>query len=164
MLYKQHQGCDSILYANPCVLLFYWFRTETLHFKRLQRRRSCDQPFYIIAYWHFLLAHELANLLSSLMGRSLVFSQDGYLGYHSNRDWIRKQPLKFMTMQHTLYTYCTADRSGGVVVLSFLQATHILKTSHPGGTQIWVRQGCAAPALKPIPIFKGDFGQKGTHF
>ena len=32
----------------------------------------------------------------------------------------------------------------------------------PGGdTQIWVGQGCAARASKPIPIFKGDFGQKG---
>ena len=32
---------------------------------------------------------------------------------------------------------------------------------YPGGTQIWVGQGCAARASKPIPIFKGDFGQKG---
>ena len=30
----------------------------------------------------------------------------------------------------------------------------------PRGTQIWVGQGCAARASKPIPIFKGDFGQK----
>ena len=34
----------------------------------------------------------------------------------------------------------------------------------PGGTQIWVGQGCAAQASKPIPIFKGDFGQKGYPF
>ena len=34
----------------------------------------------------------------------------------------------------------------------------------PGGTQIWVGQGCAARASKPIPIFKGDFGQKGYPF
>ena len=33
-----------------------------------------------------------------------------------------------------------------------------------GGTQIWVGQGCAARASKPIPIFKGDFGQKGYPF
>ena len=34
----------------------------------------------------------------------------------------------------------------------------------PGGTQIWVGQGCAARALKPLPIFKGDFGRKGYPF
>ena len=34
----------------------------------------------------------------------------------------------------------------------------------PGGTQIWVAQACAARASKPIPIFKGDFGQKGYPF
>ena len=34
----------------------------------------------------------------------------------------------------------------------------------PGGTQIWVGQGCAAQVSKPIPIFKGDFGQKGYPF
>ena len=33
-----------------------------------------------------------------------------------------------------------------------------------GGTQIWVGQGCAARASKPVPIFKGDFGQKGYPF
>ena len=33
-----------------------------------------------------------------------------------------------------------------------------------GGTQIWVGQGCAARASKPIPIFKGDFGQNGYPF
>ena len=31
----------------------------------------------------------------------------------------------------------------------------------PGGTQIWVGQGCAVQASKPLPIFKGDFGRKG---
>ena len=30
-----------------------------------------------------------------------------------------------------------------------------------GGTQIWFRQGCAAEAAKPVPIFKGYFGGKG---
>ena len=30
-----------------------------------------------------------------------------------------------------------------------------------GGTQIWFRQGCAAEAAKPLPIFKGHFGGKG---
>ena len=30
-----------------------------------------------------------------------------------------------------------------------------------GGTQIWFRQGCAAEAGKPVPIFKGHFGGKG---
>ena len=33
-----------------------------------------------------------------------------------------------------------------------------------GGTQISVGQGCAARASKPIPIFKGDIGQKGYPF
>ena len=33
-----------------------------------------------------------------------------------------------------------------------------------GNTQIWVGQGCAARASKPIPIFKDDFGQKGYPF
>ena len=33
-----------------------------------------------------------------------------------------------------------------------------------GGTQIWVGQGCAAQASKPIPIFKGDLAKKGTYF
>ena len=33
-----------------------------------------------------------------------------------------------------------------------------------GGTRIWVGQGCAAGASKPIPICKGDFGQKGYPF
>ena len=33
-----------------------------------------------------------------------------------------------------------------------------------GATHIWVGQGCAAWASKPIPIFKGDFGQKGYPF
>ena len=33
-----------------------------------------------------------------------------------------------------------------------------------GGTQIWVGQGCAAQASKPIPIFKGNFGQKRYPF
>ena len=33
-----------------------------------------------------------------------------------------------------------------------------------GGTQIWVGQGCAAQALKPLPIFKGDFDRKGYPF
>ena len=33
-----------------------------------------------------------------------------------------------------------------------------------GGTQIWVGQGCAARASKPVPIFKGDFGRKGYPF
>ena len=35
---------------------------------------------------------------------------------------------------------------------------------HPGGTQIWVGQRCAARVSKPIPIFKGDFGQNGYPF
>ena len=30
-----------------------------------------------------------------------------------------------------------------------------------GGTQIWFRRGCAAEAAKPVPIFKGHFGEKG---
>ena len=34
----------------------------------------------------------------------------------------------------------------------------------PGGTQIWVEQGCAARASKPLPIFKGDFGRTGYPF
>ena len=35
------------------------------------------------------------------------------------------------------------------------------KLSVPGGgTQIWVGQGFAARASKPLPIFKGDFGRK----
>ena len=34
----------------------------------------------------------------------------------------------------------------------------------PGGTQIWVGQGCAAWASKPLPILKGDFGRKGYPF
>ena len=34
----------------------------------------------------------------------------------------------------------------------------------PGGTQIWLGQGCAARASKPLPIFKGDFGRKGYPF
>ena len=33
-----------------------------------------------------------------------------------------------------------------------------------GGTQIWFRRGCAAEAAQPIPIFKGHFGGKGTHY
>ena len=33
-----------------------------------------------------------------------------------------------------------------------------------GGTQIWFRRGCAAEAAKPIPIFKGHFGGKDTHY
>ena len=33
-----------------------------------------------------------------------------------------------------------------------------------GGTQIWVAQGCATRASKPIPIFKGDFGKKDYPF
>ena len=33
-----------------------------------------------------------------------------------------------------------------------------------GGTQIWVGQGCAARASKPLPIFKGDFCRKGYPF
>ena len=33
-----------------------------------------------------------------------------------------------------------------------------------GGTQIWVGQGCAARASKPLPIFKGDFGRNGYPF
>ena len=36
--------------------------------------------------------------------------------------------------------------------------------ANPGGTQIGVGQGCAAQASKPIPIFNGDFGQKGYPF
>ena len=36
---------------------------------------------------------------------------------------------------------------------------YVIRTT-PGGTQIWVGLGCAARASKPIPIFKGDFGQK----
>ena len=30
--------------------------------------------------------------------------------------------------------------------------------------QIWFRRGCAAEAAKPVPIFKGHFGGKGTHY
>ena len=51
--------------------------------------------------------------------------------------------------------------------LKFNPAVHPSDRSTPrgcvgaGGTQIWVEQGCAARASKPIPIFKGDFGQKG---
>ena len=33
-----------------------------------------------------------------------------------------------------------------------------------GETQIWFGQGCVARALKPVRIFKGHFGRKGTHF
>ena len=36
-----------------------------------------------------------------------------------------------------------------------------VRGGHRGGTQIWVGQGCAARASKPLPIFKGDFGRKG---
>ena len=32
------------------------------------------------------------------------------------------------------------------------------------GTQIWVGQGCAARASKPLPIYKGDFGRKRYPF
>ena len=49
----------------------------------------------------------------------------------------------------------------------YTHTTHILRTEWvitSGGTQIWVGQGCAARASKPIPIFKGDFGQKGYPF
>ena len=46
------------------------------------------------------------------------------------------------------------------------ETTHTIyyEYMHLGGTQIWVGQGCAARASKPIPIFKGDFGHKGYPF
>ena len=33
-----------------------------------------------------------------------------------------------------------------------------------GGTQIWFGRGAAAQASKPLPMFKGHFGKRGTHF
>ena len=54
------------------------------------------------------------------------------------------------------------EKANGVRLKWYLAAearTYIIQV--PGGTQIWVGQGCAARASKPIPIFKGDFGQKG---
>ena len=33
-----------------------------------------------------------------------------------------------------------------------------------GGTQMLFGRGCAAEASKPVPIFKGHFGRKGTHY
>ena len=47
---------------------------------------------------------------------------------------------------------------------SSLSGTASYESRLPGGTQIWVRQGCAARASKPLPIFKGDFGRKGYPF
>ena len=52
---------------------------------------------------------------------------------------------------------CIQKLQGGLV-------THIWWYTVPGGTQIWVGQGCAARASKPLPIFKGDFGRKGYPF
>ena len=46
--------------------------------------------------------------------------------------------------------------------LSCLTSREIFKTR--GGTQIWVGQGCAARASKPLPIFKGDLGRKRYPF
>ena len=46
----------------------------------------------------------------------------------------------------------------------FLQIEMKVSPGGGGGTQIWVGQGCAARVSKPIPIFKGDFDQKGNHF
>ena len=33
-----------------------------------------------------------------------------------------------------------------------------------GGTQMLFGRGCEAEASKPVPIFKGHFGRKGTHY
>ena len=34
----------------------------------------------------------------------------------------------------------------------------------PGGTQIWFGPRCAAGALKPVPVFKGQFAKKNFPF
>ena len=47
------------------------------------------------------------------------------------------------------------------LTLSTLLRTDVMPE---GGTQIWIGQGCAARASKPLPIFKGDFGRKGYLF
>ena len=33
-----------------------------------------------------------------------------------------------------------------------------------GGTQMLFGRGCEAEASKPVPIFKGHCGRKGTHY
>ena len=64
-----------------------------------------------------------------------------------NLDWIWKWTHTYINFQRKTDHSCTDWPDLG-----------------PGGTQIWVEQGCAAQASKPIPIFKGDFGQKGYPF
>ena len=52
------------------------------------------------------------------------------------------------------------------VELSQLYKYHHLSQSEssiqhctPGGTQIWIGQGCAAGSSKPIPMFRGNFSK-----
>ena len=42
----------------------------------------------------------------------------------------------------------------------FIAWSPLHRVQVPGGTQIWVGQGCDARASKPLPILKGGFGRK----
>ena len=48
------------------------------------------------------------------------------------------------------------------VMLNLPLTSVIVQARGGGGTQIWFRRVCAAEAAKPIPIFKGHFGGKGS--
>ena len=62
----------------------------------------------------------------------------------------------------TLFAICKKKvvQCGGSMMQELINCQ--LKT--PGGTQIWFGRGCAARALKPIPISKVLSSEIGTHF
>ena len=50
------------------------------------------------------------------------------------------------------------------VMMSFPMSLWLLCPGGGGGTQMLFGRGCEAEASKPVPIFKGHFGRKGTHY
>ena len=87
---------------------------------------------------------------------------------HGDKIWSWDFPLLGYEISQTVATW--GDGHGWLASASITTPGPPCRTFNgrgwllPGGTQIWVGQGCAARASKPLPIFKGDFGRKGYPF
>ena len=70
-----------------------------------------------------------------------------------------------LTSKDTIYTSFIYFNSNSrpLAKMRTLMPVYMVWQNPPGGSQIWIGRGCAAGSSGPIPMFIGNFSEKGTH-
>ena len=79
----------------------------------------------------------------------------------SGKDNGKSENLCFV-LHNVMPHFLISVESMGIVVINCIRCANYFSmvVEHPRGIQIWFGRGCATGALKPLPIFKAQFGRK----